>query len=198
MGLPFKGKAFSGLASDPDFHGAIDLSKCFAIPANPHPGSFAFVRKNHVHEGVDIYCMEGDEILSMTSGTVEKVLPFTGPKAGFPWWLDTEGVAVRTLDGTLLIYGEIKSSVRVGDILSEGDLVGTSIPVLANPKGYPPCMLHVETYSAPASWSCGTWPVGSPLPEGLLDPTPLLLKWMGCDISATHSGYRDPKSGLNR
>jgi hypothetical protein len=35
----------------------------FKTPEQTEPGSFAFVRKNHVHEGIDLYCKENTIVL---------------------------------------------------------------------------------------------------------------------------------------
>ena len=45
------------------------------IPLLPHPGAFSKVRKNHQHEGVDLYCKKGEEIFSIEDGIIVKIKP---------------------------------------------------------------------------------------------------------------------------
>lgn len=143
---------------------------------NSHPGAFAFERRNHVHEGVDLYALEGDEVFAMEPGIVVSLGPFTGPAAGFPWWADTDFIMIEGASG-VLCYGEIavNKSLSVGDVVEEGALLGTIATVLVKDKGRPRNMLHLEYYEKGIKASCGVWAKGTPRPEGLRDPTALLL-----------------------
>lgn len=175
MASPFD-KRFLGCFDSVGFHLDADFKSGFAIPLPPHPGGFGTVRRHHVHEGVDIYCLKGEHVLAMDDCDVMSVEPFTGPAAGFPWWLDTMAVtARRKSDGIVFVYGEISPNARPGQTINEGETIGFSIPVLKNPKGYPECMLHIESYEPASNGTCGIWGLGEPRPAGILDPTPLIL-----------------------
>lgn len=156
----------------------IDLAVETEIPlGNAHPGAFGVERRHHTHEGVDLYAQQGDAVFSMEAGVIVTIEPFTGPAAGFPWWLDTECVMVEGISG-VLCYGELKanSNLRVGQYIQEGTLIGALATVLMSDKGRPRNMLHLEYYEKGAKASCGVWPKDTPRPSGLLDPTPLLLE----------------------
>jgi murein DD-endopeptidase MepM/ murein hydrolase activator NlpD len=147
------------------------------IPLNPHPGSFGFERKNHVHEGVDIYCPEHTSVHAVEDGVVVAVVDFTGEKATppSPWWNDTMAVLVEGETG-VVVYGEIKPArdYKTGDTLNAGDEIGRVIPVLKKDKGRPMTMLHLELHRH-GTRDAFEWPVGGPCPDSLLDPTPHLL-----------------------
>lgn len=149
------------------------------------PGRFGAVRRHDVHTGVDLYCEEGDPIVSATFGEVIAVEAFTGPDAEdpSPHWNNTQAVLVLSGD-KVLVYGEIESAVSVGDVVHPGDLLGVAVPVLKNDKGRPMVMLHFEIMVAGALktlwWrlAAGLGGLGSPVPEPmprqLLDPTSFL------------------------
>ena len=40
------------------------------IPIGNHPGSFGYKRKCHTHEGIDLYCQDNDEVISLTDGKI--------------------------------------------------------------------------------------------------------------------------------
>lgn len=147
-----------------------------ALPLRPHPGAFGTVRKHHAHEGVDLYAPEGSEVFAIEAGVVDAAKPFTGPKAGSPWWLDTEAVFVRGASGTI-VYGEIDAEVRVGDKVEAGDRIGRVRRVLRNDKGRPTSMLHLELRKN-GYFSVDNVQVGEAPPEWLLDPTPLLMEFV--------------------
>jgi len=142
------------------------------LPVAPHPGSFGFERKHHVHEGVDLYVPEGTPVHAVEDGTVVAIMPFTGFGAGSPWWHDTWAVMVKGESGVVL-YGEIKPLLHLhglGDVVRQGEIIGHVTPVLKNDKGRPMSMLHLELYEhgvrEPVEWL-----PGQPKPKGLLDPT---------------------------
>lgn len=172
-------KAPVSITADSESFRTVDFRIATEIPVDAHVGAFATVRRHHVHEGVDLYACDQDPVLAMEGGSVVMVGPFTGPKAGFPWWLDTDVVMVEGEHG-VLAYGEILAGAwTVGDRVQAGDELGRISPVLRHDKGRPRFMLHVERYTPGIRASCGVWPLGQPRPNGLLDPTPLLLAAAG-------------------
>lgn len=154
---------------------------CTGLPLPPHPGSFGFVRAHHTHEGVDLYCAPGTPVSAVEPGVVVAVLPFTGAHCTppSPWWHDTWAVMAEGSSGVVL-YGEIvpEPGLGVGALLEAGAAVGRVTPVLRKDKGRPGCMLHLELY-APGARDCVEWPPGAPRPDGLRDPTPLLMSAAG-------------------
>lgn len=144
------------------------------IPLPPHPGAFGVARRYDVHTGVDLYVPEGTEVFALESGLVVAVEDFTGPKAGFPWWNDTQAVLVEGVSGVLL-YGELDASVKTGDFVQEGQLLGYVKRVLRKDKGTPTSMLHFERYTHGTTASV-VWELGNPKPYNLVDPTLLLRK----------------------
>jgi hypothetical protein len=155
------------------------------IPVHPHPGSFGFVRRNHVHEGVDLYCQDGTLVTAVEPGIVVAILPFTGedamsinPRTGelekLDWWHDTAVVMVEGASG-VVAYGEITPDCRVGVVLQAGDVVGRVKKVLKKDKGRPMAMLHLELHKR------GTivptcWYQENGQPSSLMDPTPYLVQ----------------------
>lgn len=144
------------------------------LPLPPHPGAFGVQRRNHVHEGVDLYCAQGEPVFAVEEGKVVSVAPFTGSIAGSPWWLDTWAVMVEGASGVLL-YGEIvpESGLALGEDIFPGQVVGHVTRVLRNPKGRPDTMLHLELH-VPGTREAFEWL--NERPVSLLDPTPFLLE----------------------
>jgi murein DD-endopeptidase MepM/ murein hydrolase activator NlpD len=140
----------------------------------PHPGAFGVVRTHHIHEGVDLYCAAGTPVSAVEAGVVVAVVPFTGPAAGSPWWLDTQAVLVEGESGVVL-YGEISAETEVGATVDAGQRIGQVVRVLRNDKGRPTAMLHLELHVAGTRNSFG-WPLSGPCPATLQDPTPKLLE----------------------
>lgn len=169
------------ISADPESFRGLDLKNETQIPIGRlHPGAFAVERRHHIHEGVDIYGLEGDPVLAMQAGVVTGIQPFTGPSAGFDWWLDTQCVVIENAEG-VLIYGELtpKQGLVPGMRVEEGQLLGYLATVLKHDKGRPMNMLHLERYIPGVRESCGVWRKGESRPYGLLDPTGLLLKAAG-------------------
>lgn len=160
---------------------ATDESESFArmpaehtgLPLAPHPGAFGVVRRHHVHEGIDLYAPEGTAVTAVERGRVVAVLPFTGPAAGLPWWLDTWAVLVEGPTG-VVVYGEIQPAITVNAEVEAGHLLGRIKRVLRHDKGRPTCMLHLELHTA-GSRSCPEWLDELARPPELLDPTEYLL-----------------------
>lgn len=153
------------------------LLKKVEIPGAGHPGSFGFRRKNHIHEGVDLYGQPDDPVRSIEYGFVLAIYPFTGEQVGMPWWHNTDAIAIVDENG-IWVYGEIEvdEHLKFGDFVEPGQPLGKLKTVLKKDKGRPMTMLHIER------WKLGTmpytflWELDQPQPEFLLDPTPLLLR----------------------
>jgi murein DD-endopeptidase MepM/ murein hydrolase activator NlpD len=145
------------------------------IPIYPHPGSFGYVRKNHIHEGVDLYAEEGDEVVAIEEGKVIKIIAFTGAIANTPWWNDTYSIFVEH-DGYIINYGELIPSehLKEGDLVKAGEIIGHIRTVLLKDKGRPMAMLHIEMYEPQADKPVTEWTLNKKKPEYLLDPTELL------------------------
>ena len=125
------------------------------LPLRPHPGAFGVQRQHHVHEGVDLYCEPGTPVFAVEAGVVVRVMPFTGPRAGLPWWLDTQAVMVEGPSGVVL-YGEIEASVAEGAYVEGGQQLGQVTRVLRHDKGRPLSMLHLELHE-PGTRSAPEW-----------------------------------------
>lgn len=158
------------------------------IPSGEHPGAFGFKRKYDIHSGVDLYCNENDNVLAVEDGEVVAIEPFTGPKAGHPWWLDTMCVAISGETG-LVNYGEIKplETLKIGDKIKAGEKIGTVIPCLKEGKerkdipGHSRFMLHIELYKKGTKYFHKGWQyTDKEKPEELLDPTEYLMDSLIC------------------
>ncbi len=144
------------------------------------PGRFAARRTHENHTGVDLYAETGQPVVSTEDGVVIGIECFTGahvPETASFWWNDTWAVLVEGASG-VVVYGEIRPGVEVGQRLRAGDLVGKVIPVLRTFKGRPMVMLHVELLR-PGTRKTAVWPRGTRRPRSLLDPTPLLRSAAG-------------------
>lgn len=144
------------------------------------PGEFAAERTHENHTGDDVYTEIGQPVVSMEDGIVVSIERFTGahvPGKPSPWWNDTWAVLVEGASG-VVVYGEIRPGVEVGQRLRAGDLVGKVIPVLRTFKGRPMVMLHVELLR-PGTRKTAIWPRGTERPADLLDPTPMLRRAAG-------------------
>jgi len=165
---------------------------CNGLPVGEHPGAFGFQRKHDIHTGVDLYCTEGSQVWAMESGTVVKIIPFTGSKViinGTPstWWNDTSAILVEGPSG-IICYGEVapRNDLKEGDHVSKGKHIATVVPVIPEGKdrpdipGHSRSMLHIELYSSLLSDTSRAvwegWDLGSPKPDKLLDPTPRLRR----------------------
>jgi len=144
------------------------------LPSSIEPGSFGFVRKHDIHTGVDIYCEPDSKVIAVESGVVKNIEAFTGSNAGSPWWRDTDAVWIEGESG-VVVYGELESSVVVGQIISAGDVIGVVKTVLKKDKALPMTMLHMELYSIDMTETVW-WKHGQQKPKTLLDPTPNLNK----------------------
>lgn len=161
------------------------------LPMHGHPGAFGVRRKNHTHEGVDLYAPQGTPVYAVEAGQVVRVAPFTGPKAGLPWWLDTSAVWVEGASGVVL-YGELDPVVSVGTLVVPGQLIGHVERVLVNDKGRPLAMLHLELHTA-QSREAPEWLVHDERPAVLRDPTPYL---MACAAHGLYEGETTPRKDI--
>lgn len=145
------------------------------LPQGDHPGAFAFRRKNHIHEGIDLYAAKGALVHAITSGVVVAIYQFTGEAVGMPWWEDTYAMAVAD-DAGIWVYGEIQPphNYRVGDRVEEGRYLAQLKQVLKVDKGRPMTMLHLERWKKHSAPHTFLWQLDQPQPDFLLDPTPLL------------------------
>ena len=144
-----------------------------------HPGAFGKVRKNHIHEGIDLYCEPRTPVRAIEDGTIVGIYNFTGERAGSPWWNDTCCVMIEGASG-VINYGELDdsadiNSVKVGDKVKCRDVIGHVKTVLKHDKGLPMTMLHLERYITGTKEPIKEWTLGTPQPKQLLNPTILIL-----------------------
>ena len=137
-----------------------------------YQGDFGAVRKYDIHTGVDIYCDPDQLVVAVEDGKIISIENFTGENANppSPWWNDTKAVLIEGKSG-VVVYGEIKplDSIRVGDKVKAGKILGKVITVLKKDKGTPMTMLHIELYK-PGTKETLIWNLGEPQPENLLNP----------------------------
>jgi hypothetical protein len=57
-----------------------------AIPVGSHDGAFGTKRRFDMHTGVDLYCPDGAEVVTVEEGVIVGIEVFTGPRADSPWW----------------------------------------------------------------------------------------------------------------
>lgn len=169
------------------------------------PGRFAAKRTHENHTGVDVYTGVGQAVVAMEDGVVVAIERFTGehvPGEPSPWWNNTWAVLVEGASG-VVVYGEIRPVVEIGQRLRAGERIGEVIPVLRTFKGRPMVMLHVELLR-PGTRKTAVWPRGTCRPRRLLDPTPLLRAAAGeptpreFDLDFYDGlSYRDPSAPVN-
>jgi hypothetical protein len=147
------------------------------VPIAPHQGGFGSVRKHDIHAGVDLYVAEGMSVFAVKAGQVKEIGRFTGAGVGTPWWNETWAVLVEGVSGGIL-YGEIEPApvLDPGSWINEGALLGTVRRVLRKDKGLPTSMLHIQLHLPGCRNVWDGWEIGGERPQGLLDPTPMLLK----------------------
>jgi len=135
------------------------------------PGCFGTVRRHDVHTGVDLYTYPGMPVLAVEPGRVVAVEDYTGPKAGSPWWRDTQAILIEGPSG-VVCYGEVAplKCITIGAEIKAGDCIACVKTVLVRSKGRPTTMLHVELYQ-PGARESVWWRLGEPRPSTLRDPT---------------------------
>lgn len=144
------------------------------LPLGNHPGAFARIRKNHIHEGVDLYVANRTPIMAVEKGVIVAIENFTGKSAGSPWWQETQAVLIEGKSGVVLL-GEIElnPTLKLGQSVEAGEVLGVVKPVLSIFKGRPMSMLHLELHEHGVRES-KSWNIDSPKPLSLKDPTPYL------------------------
>jgi murein DD-endopeptidase MepM/ murein hydrolase activator NlpD len=82
-------------------------------------GHYGASRGQRVHNGVDLVVPAGSDFRSLNSGTVSKL--------GYAYKGDMglRYVQVTARDGKLWRYFYIHPAVKIGDVVKEGDLLGT-------------------------------------------------------------------------
>jgi murein DD-endopeptidase MepM/ murein hydrolase activator NlpD len=121
------------------------LENYITLESVPIPNRFGAKRRWDIHTGVDLFAPEGTPIYACEAGLVIDVCTFTGASIGMPWWNETQCVSVLG-DSGVILYGEINPKVEKGQMVNEGDLIGTVLQVLTKDKGRPMSMLHIEFY----------------------------------------------------
>lgn len=167
---------FVGITSFDDSFLRIHTFRQFEIPMGRHVGAFGAIRKHDIHKGVDLYCKDGCSVFAVEDGVVLKRRPWTGEKAGSPFWHETDALIVRG-SCWIIAYGEIRiaSGVIEGSRIEANQEIGRVKEVLKTKKGRPTSMLHLQMYNGEPA-KVGTWELGQPKPENLIDPTPMLLE----------------------
>ena len=127
-----------------------------------YQGLFGASRKWDIHTGYDLYCDPGQLVVAMEDGVIVKIENFTGPSAEPPtlWWNDTQAIMVEGATG-VIVYGEVKplDSIKVGDKVKAGKIIGKVVTVLQKDKGLPMTMLHLEVYK-PGTRETVVWNLG--------------------------------------
>lgn len=152
------------------------------------PGSFGYDRKNHIHEGVDLYGNENQDIYPFVAGVVIDVYNFTGASVGMPWWNETQAIAIAD-DTGVWVYGEMETTVTVGSNVATTDVIGTLKRVLKKDKGLPTTMLHVERWKTGYTPYTFLWELNTPQPDFICDPTPLLLTILENKCTLNQNSY---------
>ncbi len=150
--------------------------KKYTLPSTTSQGWFGAERKFDIHTGVDLYCEENSEVFCIEDGVILKVIPFTGEKVKSPWWNATDAILIEGQSG-IILYGEVASFVKKGDIVKGGDLIGKVLQVLKTDKGLPTTMLHLELYEHGYEGEGEVWELGKEKPKYLLDPSDIINKF---------------------
>jgi len=146
------------------------------IPIKDHLGAFSTKRKKHRHEGVDLYCQEGDAVYAIEDGEVVLIEHFTGELANSPWWNNTQATHIEGESG-VIVYGEIEAAMYpIGYKVKQGDPIGRVKTVLKKDKGRPITMLHVELYEHGSRSSVEWHPWEENPPQFLKNPTNLIIQ----------------------
>jgi murein DD-endopeptidase MepM/ murein hydrolase activator NlpD len=149
------------------------------IPVCLHYGAFEVKRKWDVHTGIDLYSPLNSPVYAIESGEIVAIRPFTGKHAGCDHWNETWDVCIEGYSGTFS-YGEIKpkETLKVGDMVNRGDVIGNVLQVLKKDKGKAMSMLHFSIHSH--SWKHLLKDQEDPEKEHFFDlqqdPTLLLLQ----------------------
>jgi len=167
-----------GVTEDSNSFLRINIEREVEIPVKYHFGAFGAMRRFDRHRGVDLYAPVGTKVSAVQKGIVKDIRPWTGINANCDWWNDTDAISIEGEDG-LVVYGEIKVNpkLKIGNEVMAGDLIGEVLQVLKKDKGRPTSMLHLELRKPGFYKNIDkTW--NQDLPDGLLDPTPFLIRSM--------------------
>ncbi len=173
MYFPLKRK-FVGFSNDSNSYKNINLNDEFEIPEDNHVGAFGYKRKNHIHEGIDFYCNDGESIYSIEDGVVVSIGWFTGSAMNSNWWNDTQYIMIEGKSG-VINYGEIivNPYIQIGSKILAGSFLGTVRQVLKENKGRPMSMLHLELYTSGTKTPIKEWGLNMEKPNQLLNPLTL-------------------------
>lgn len=121
------------------------------------------------HVGVDLTAAEGDAVVAMEDGQIVNFYPFLARSAS-AGGENTFAILVQHKDYVAL-YGEVRANSLSARGLKLGDRVaaGQPIGVVSGTA-----QLHTETYASGVTRNI-KWPVGSPPPREMRNPTQLLL-----------------------
>ncbi|MEA4888003.1 MAG: M23 family metallopeptidase [Clostridiaceae bacterium] len=107
-------------------------------PTTPTVGVFGAGRTSkRLHAGIDLYSPDGTEIYAMAAGRVQNIIVF---------YENLMAIEVVNHDGATIRYCELTPSVKIGDKVDLGQLLGK---LKKNSDGT--CMLHLELYAAAGS-----------------------------------------------
>lgn len=169
---------YMGVTEDSNSFENIDLTTQIQLPIKGHCGSFAYERRFHTHEGVDLYCPVGSTVYTADSGVIERVDWFTGVEANSPWWNSTKFVAMSNdMNSNLSLYGELVpfSHIVPSYRVKKGERIGLVPSVLKTDKGRPRTMLHFEQYLPHFKENIPfCWDNGKEKSSALVDPTEYL------------------------
>ena len=179
--FPLKMK-YVGTTIDSNSFMDIDTTKEIEILLPPHVGGLGVRRRHDVHSGIDLYAPVGTPAYAVEDGKIVSIEPFTGVLADCDWWNDTWGVYVQGTSG-IVVYGEIlpNPNLKEGDVIKAGDEIGSVLQVLKKDKGRPTSMLHIELHKHGVI-NNPHWYKGGTKPDGVLDPTPYLIKSIKSDL----------------
>jgi len=150
------------------------------IPTGNHFGSFGVKRKFSYHAGVDLYTKEGSDVYAIEPGIITEINCFSGPSDGSPWWNNTDCICIEGYSG-VIVYGEmsIPKAIQAGNKIKQGNYLGKIKRILKKDKGKPMSMLHIMLLEhGKREDSIESWKHDKPKPEGLLDPTAILMQCM--------------------
>lgn len=121
------------------------------------------------HVGVDLFCQEGDEVISISDGLLVAFHPFyRRPRTGE----ETYALLIRH-DAMVVNYGEVKADslrrygLAIGSTVKAGQRIGRVSGT---------SMIHFETYEATATRTSRWMKTDTTPPSNLRDPTAFLLK----------------------
>lgn len=105
-------------------HWPVPESKSRVLPMNGERGAFWEDRKDRHHAGVDMYAPCESPVVAIEDGEVVDVDVFTNPQM-IHYWFVTYSVMIRTADGQIHRYAEMKDAcVKKGDFVKGGDVIG--------------------------------------------------------------------------